>query len=186
MNMAQGIAIYLTLFKEVNGSGAEVAFPGSKQGYDSIHSDTFQDLLSRMEIYAALNTDKCGNGGVFNIADGKTVTWAQVWPALCSHFGLVGKGPDPSFPPILEFVEKHKHVWRNLAKKHGTSDTVIDEQGWPHLNVMLVQFDFGRQYDLSRAHEVGFTEEIDTVQGYIKSWERMRDAKILPPVIADV
>lgn len=45
---------------------------------------------------------------------------------------------------------------------------------------MLVDFDFDRQYDLSRSREVGFSEEIDTVEGYIKAWERMRDAKILP------
>ncbi|EKG14165.1 hypothetical protein MPH_08668 [Macrophomina phaseolina MS6] len=41
-------------------------------------------------------------------------------------------------------------------------------------------FYYTQQYDLSRSREVGFSEEIDTVEGYIKAWERMRDAKILP------
>jgi hypothetical protein len=46
---------------------------------------------------------------------------------------------------------------------------------------MLVDFDFDRQYDLSRARSVGFDEQIDTSEGYFISWDRMRAAKILPP-----
>jgi hypothetical protein len=74
MNMAQGIAIYLSMFKEVHGAGSTVPFPGHDHGYHSTHTDTFQDILAQMEIHAALNTDKCGSGGVFNVADGQVVT----------------------------------------------------------------------------------------------------------------
>ncbi|KAH6974669.1 hypothetical protein EDB80DRAFT_830835 [Ilyonectria destructans] len=164
------------------GAGATVPFPGYEHGYHSTHSDTFQDILSQMEIFAALHPDKCGDGGVFNVADGQTVTWAQVWPELCEHFGLVGGGPDATSTPILEFVKQHKGVWLELAKKHGLNARLIDEQGWGHVHFMMVQFDFDRQYDLSRSREVGFAEEIDTAQGYIIAWERMRAAKLLPPV----
>ncbi|KAJ4256915.1 hypothetical protein NW762_009011 [Fusarium torreyae] len=181
MNMAQGIGIYLTMFKEVNGAGAKVPFPGHEHGYHSTHSDTFQDILSKMEIYAAMNPDKCGDGGVFNIADGKTITWAQVWPKLCEHFNLVGGGPDVSATPMLEFVKKNKQAWIDVAKKHGLNEKLIDEQVWGHVHFMMVDFDFDRQYDLSHARSVGFMEEIDTVDGYIQSWDRMRAAKLLPP-----
>lgn len=47
---------------------------------------------------------------------------------------------------------------------------------------MMVQFDFDREFDLTRSREVGFSVEIDTVEGYIIAWERMRAAKILPPL----
>jgi hypothetical protein len=181
MNMAQGIAIYLTMFKEVNGTDAKIPFPGYEHGYHSTHSDTFQDILSKMEIYAALNPDKCGHGGVFNVADGKTITWAQVWPQLCEHFGLVGGGPDASATPMLDFVKENKQVWADIAKRHGLNEKLIDEQGWEHVHFMMVDFDFDRQYHLSHARSVGFMEEIDTVEGYIQSWERMRAAKLLPP-----
>ncbi|KAM0489474.1 hypothetical protein ACHAP8_012537 [Fusarium lateritium] len=181
MNMAQGIAIYLTMFKEVNGAGAIVQFPGYEHGYHSTHSDTFQDILSKMELFAALNSGKCGDGGVFNIADGMTVTWAQVWPRLCEHFGLIGGAPDASATSMLDFVDKNKKAWYDVAKRHGVNEKLVDEQGWGHVHFMMVDFDFDRQYDLSQARSVGFLEEIDTVHGYILSWERMRAAKILPP-----
>ena len=181
MNMAQGIGIYLSMYKEVKGAGATVPFPGYEHGYHSTHSDTFQDVLSRMEIFAALNPKLCGNGGVFNVADGKTVTWAQVWPKLCEHFGLLGGGPDSSATPMLEFVEKNKNAWLAVARRHGLNEKLAEEQGWGHTKFMMVDFDFDRHFDLGHSRSVGFNEEIDTVDGYIKSWERMRDAKMLPP-----
>ncbi|KAF3002722.1 hypothetical protein E8E14_002454 [Neopestalotiopsis sp. 37M] len=184
MNLAQGIALYLELYKEVHGAGASIPFPGHQHGYTSTHTDTFQDLLSRMEIHAALNPDECGDGGVFNVADGRAVTWEQVWPRLCEHFGLVGTGPDNSSStlPLLEFVDKHKHVWKAIARRHGLKETLAEEQNWGFIEFMLVQFDFDRQYDLTRSREVGFTDEIDTVEGYKIAWERMRKAKMLPPL----
>ncbi|KAH9238004.1 hypothetical protein K456DRAFT_1747645 [Colletotrichum gloeosporioides 23] len=166
MNMAQGIGLYLSIYRAVKGAGASVPFPGYEHGYHSTHSDTFQDILSKMEIYAALNPEKCGNGAVFNMADGKTVSWSQVWPGLCAHFGLTGEGPGAKSVKMEDFVKEHRDVWTALA----------------HTHFMLVDFDFDRQYDLSRSREVGFAEEIDTVDGYVVSWERMRAARQLPPL----
>lgn len=181
MNMAQGIAIYLAMYKEVHGAGTTVPFPGHEHGYNSTHTDTFQDILSQMEIHAALNTDKCGNGSVFNVADGKVVTWAQVWPRLCDRFGLVGGSPQSDATPMLEFVKNNKNAWVTLAKRHGLNEKLVDEQGWGHTNFMLVDFDFDRQYDLSRSREVEFTESVDTAEGYFRAWERMQTAKMIPP-----
>lgn len=181
MNMAQGMAVYLTMYREVKGAGARVPFPGSAKGYKSTHQDTFQDLLSRLEIHVALNPDKCGDGGVFNAADGRTITWEQVWPRLCEHFGLIGGGPAEGTEPIESFVKRNRSVWVELAKKHNLKESVIDDQGWGHLSFMMVDFDFDREFDMSRAREIGFHEEMDTVEGYIVAWNRMRAAKILPP-----
>ncbi|KAF5013585.1 hypothetical protein FDECE_445 [Fusarium decemcellulare] len=172
MNMAQGIGIYLSLYRAAKGSDSTVPFPGYEHGYHSMHSDTFQDILSKMEIYAALNPEKCGDGGVFNVADGKTVTWAEVWPKLCDHFGLVGGGPDAESTPMLEFVKQHKHVWLELTQQHGLNEKLVDEQGWGHVHFMMVQFDFDRQYDLTRSRAVGFSDETDTAAAYILAWRQ--------------
>lgn len=181
MNMAQGIAVYLSMYRQVHGAGATVPFPGHDHGYHSTHTDTFQDILSQMEIYAALNTDKCGDGGIFNVADGQVVTWADVWPRLCKPFGLVGGSPRPDSQPMLEFVQQNKDAWHSLAKRYELNEKLVEQQGWGHTRFMLVDFDFDRQYDLSRSREVGFTEAIDTVDGYVKSWKRMQQAKMIPP-----
>ncbi|KAH7317445.1 hypothetical protein BKA65DRAFT_515929 [Rhexocercosporidium sp. MPI-PUGE-AT-0058] len=180
MNMAQGIALYLSLWKEIHGVGATVPFPGLEHGYHSTHSDTFQDILARMEIFAATNPDKCGNGGIFNIADGDTVTWAQLWPKICTYFDLVGSGPTPGSQPMEDFVKENAKTWEEMVEKHGLDPDGMKFQNWGHVHFMLVQFDFDRQYDLSRAREVGFTERTDTAKGYFTAWDRMKAAKIFP------
>lgn len=74
MNCAQGLGIWLSLAREVHGAGAEIPFPGTQKSWKNLHTDTFQDVLGKMDIYTALNHDKCGNGGTFNVADGEVVT----------------------------------------------------------------------------------------------------------------
>ena len=93
MNVAQGLGFYLTLWKAVNGEGSEVPFPGTSDSWENKHTDTFQDVLARSEIYAALNPENCGNGRSFNASDGPVVTWSEKWPRICQYFGLKGVGP---------------------------------------------------------------------------------------------
>lgn len=181
MNLAQGIAVYLSIYRATHGEGARVPFPGKEHGYHSTHSDTFQDLLAKMEIFASVNPEKCGNGQAFNIADAQEpVTWAQVWPGVCSYFGLQGVGPDSEAQSVEDFVRSHQKEWEDLCNRHNLKPDTMKEQNWGFIHFMLVQFDFDRQYDLSRAREVGFTESIDTVEGYKTSFDRMSEANVIP------
>lgn len=182
MNMAKGIGLYFTLHRVVHGAGAVVSFPGSELGYRATHTDTSQDVLSKMEIYAAVNPEKCGGGGVFNVADGQAVSWSQVWPRLCKYFGLVGQGPAAQPTSIQDFVKEHEDAWDVLGKEHCVDRSAVKEFDWGFLEFMLVKCDFDREFDLSRSREVGFMEEIDTVKGFVISWERMIAAKQLPPL----
>ena len=181
MNMAQGIAIYLSLYRSIKGENAEVPFPGYDHGYYSKHSDTFQDLLSKMEIYAALHPDRCGNGRVFNIADmDEPVTWSYVWPGICTYFGLKGIPPQPDTQSMQKFVEEHSAEWNSICSNGGLDPEAVKSQNWGHVHFMLVQFDFDRQYDLTQARQVGFSESIDTVKGYEIAFDRMAAGKVIP------
>ena len=55
MNCAQGLGLWLSLAREVHGAGAKVPFPGSQKSWKNKHTDTFQDILGRMDVYAAVN-----------------------------------------------------------------------------------------------------------------------------------
>ncbi|KAA8916066.1 hypothetical protein TRICI_001789 [Trichomonascus ciferrii] len=180
MNMAQGMAIYLTLYRELHGAGAEIPFPGRTHGYHATHCDTFQDILAKMEIYVSLNRDKCPNGSAFNCADGGTVTWAQVWPGICAHFGLKGVEPTGRSADLEAFVKQHKDLWDTLTKKHGLKSGTVEAQGWGHTQYMLVDFDFNREFSLKKARSAGFTESIPTVEGYKIAFDRMAAANIIP------
>ncbi|KAJ5177783.1 uncharacterized protein N7500_000482 [Penicillium coprophilum] len=180
MNMAHGIAYYLTLYREVNGKMSKVPFPGKPHGYHTRHSDTFQDILAKMEIFAALNRDKCPNGSSFNSADGEAVTWAQVWPGICSYFGLDGVEPNEKQQMMQDFVADNMETWDRLVETHGLRKGLIEVQNWGHVNFQLIDFDFPREFSLDKARSVGFHEQIDTVQGYNITFDRMVDAKFIP------
>ncbi|KAJ6071136.1 hypothetical protein N7499_009150 [Penicillium canescens] len=180
MNMGFGIAFYLTLYREVYGKGSKVPFPGKPHGYHTRHSDTFQDILAKMEIYASLNREKCPNGSTFNCGDGQPVSWAQVWPGICSYFGLVGTEPDGKQKTMQDFVHANLTVWNRLVEAHGLKRGLIESQNWGHAHFMLVDFDFDREYSLDAARSVGFNEYIDTVKGYHITFDRMVDAKFIP------
>ncbi|KAL2832607.1 hypothetical protein BDW59DRAFT_169428 [Aspergillus cavernicola] len=184
MNMAHGIAFYLSIYRVVFGKGAKVSFPGKKHGYYSTHSDTFQDVLSKMEIYAAVNRGRCGNGSVFNVGDGETVTWSGVWPGICEYFSLVGVEPEEEKEKgsMEGFVQGHMKEWQGFVEKYGLQRGSVECQNWGHTDFMLVDFDFNREYSLEKARAVGFDERIDTVQGYTVVFDRMAEAQLIPKI----
>lgn len=148
MNIAQGLGIFLSLYREVHGAGAEIPFPGSKKSYQNKHTDTFQDILGRMDIYAAVNHDKCGNGGTYNIANGDLVTWADKWQggahSIPAYFGLVGTAPTEPWS-IEDFVKSNFDTWKQLAEKHGLKKDIAENFSWPFLYFVMEVFDFDRQ-----------------------------------------
>lgn len=180
MNCAQGLGIWLSLAREVHGAGAKIPFPGTQKSWVNKHTDTFQDILARMDIHAAVNHDKCGKGGTFNVADGEVVTWSGKWPGICAAFGLEGTPPGAQPYSIEEFIKDNEVTWQQMVEKHGLKKGILESFSWPFLFFVMTVFDFDRQYDLSASKEVGFKETIDTVKGYETAFQRMRETKIIP------
>jgi hypothetical protein len=145
MNAAQGLGLYLSLYRAVHGAGAGVPFPGSPGAWTYKHTDTSQDILAKMELYAT-----------FNIADGAVTTWSQKWPGLCAYFDLVGAAPATAadgggggYEPLDAFAKKNQAVWDAVVQKHGLKAGRLEAYGWAFLYFIMDQFDFDRQYDLS-------------------------------------
>jgi len=187
MDAARGVALYLSLWRQVNGLGSEVPFPGTKKSWKALHTDTNQDILARFEIFASLKPETCGKGEAYNIADASTpTTWKTKWPKLCEFFGLRGAEPEGGVgeervKKIQQFVQGHKSAWADIVKEKGLKINAMESYRWDFFEAILVGCDFNREYDLSKARKVGFNEEIDTAKGYILAFGRLREAKIIPP-----
>ncbi|KAL4871708.1 hypothetical protein BDV12DRAFT_163616, partial [Aspergillus spectabilis] len=92
MNEATAIGLYCTVSKALPGS--ELPFPGSKANYLTFNTWTSANLRARFCLWAA-KAPKAGNK-IFNVTNGDTESWQNLWPRLASRFGC--KIPNPMFP----------------------------------------------------------------------------------------
>lgn len=180
MNLAQALGLFLAMYTSLEGKGAEVAFPGNEKAYKALHTDTSQDILARFHIFASLHPDAVKERA-FNIADGDApVTWEQVWPGLCSHFGLKGGGPDSSKLTGAHWMREHRNQWASWVKDNGLKEGALEGTSWEFMAAIMEGITFDRQYDLSACREVGFNESVPTVMGYALAFDRMSKARIIP------
>lgn len=180
INLATGLGLYLALWRKVHGKGALVPFPGKLAPYKATHSDTFQDVLAKMEIHLSLHFQKFPNGSAFNVADGEAVTWADIWPGVCSHFGLVGGGPSDHPDSMDLFMSQNKDAWNDLVASCGLRSRSLESQNWMQVEFLIGGFDFDREYSLQKARAIGFKQGIRTIEGYKIAFERLVESKILP------
>ena len=178
------IGIFLALFMEVNGKGAECSFPGSMKSWRAKSNDSSSDMIARQTIHLSLRPESCGNGNAYNVADHPDYeTWETKWPQLCSYFDLHGVSPHPSEPlEVRSYISKNLPQWKKMEQQYGLKKGVADSdltyQGFEYF--LLTQFDFDRQYDMSKLYNTGFQEKRSIMESWGLVFDRMREAKIIP------
>jgi hypothetical protein len=179
MNLAQGLALFLSFYASREGHGANVAYPGPQSAFKALFTSVSQTTLARFQIFASIHPD-VKNGETINIGDeDEGVSWEMLWPDLTSHFGLVGIDPDENFS-VVAYMQEHRLDWPGWVKKHGLKEGALEGTDFGFLSMMMGMATFDRQYDLSRARELGFVDKRDTVDGYYEAFELMRSAKAIP------
>ena len=123
MNLATSIGIYAAVTKEL---GQKLVFPGSEGFYTKFDCFTYSRLHAQFCAWAALEP-KAGNQA-FNVVNGDTESWQNLWPRLAKRFGLIVKedqflGDAPlgnqlklmDRPPVAEFEKEIGLVGRTKA-----------------------------------------------------------------------
>ncbi|KAJ4364073.1 hypothetical protein N0V83_009528 [Neocucurbitaria cava] len=181
-SLGTSIGIYLSLWKEVHGAGSECPFPGTSKSWNALSNDSSSDMIARQTLHLSLNpsTEK---GGGYNVADEQNPsTWSAKWPVLCDYFGLKSTGPSENPPEIRSFIKENIGKWKEVEKRdglqegHAHNDKVF--AGFEYF--LMTQFDFDRQYDMSKMYGAGFTEERSTKEAWGGVFDRMRKAKVIP------
>jgi hypothetical protein len=69
-----------------------------------------------------------------------------------------------------------------LEEKHGLKKGIADSdltfQGFEYF--LMTQFDFDRQYDMTKMYGTGFTEERTPMEAWSPVFERMKAGKLIP------
>lgn len=184
MGWAQVLGLFLSMYKDLEGEGSEVVFPGNKHMWEVVKwSDSAQDIVARFHIHASLNPAK-SSGKSFNIVDeAEGVMWKDTWPQLCAYFGLKGVGPDADSakPKGIAWLMAHQDKWDNWTAKHNLKDPeVMKKTGWMILAAILEFLPMDRTLDLGEARRIGFEETEPTLNGFFTAWGRMKEGGIIP------
>ena len=137
MTIAHPIGLYLALWKSFGGS-KQVPFPGTPSSYQTLHTDSSQDLLGDFTIFVSMQGDKTAGQSV-NVADNEGVSWESTWSGICSYFGLEGVGPveDPTFSQGETWVVDQKLQWESWEEKHGLRKGTVAQAPWEFFTIIV-------------------------------------------------
>ena len=175
MNMGVTLAVYGTLARE---SGIPFAFPGSPEQYDGTTDITDARHLAAHLAWAATAPE--ARNEAFNVTNGDTFHWRQMWEVVASGLG-VEAAPYPGHPtPLADRMHEAATTWRRIAEREGLAEPDVDKLvSWWHSDS-----DLGRTVethaDMAKSREAGFTEVQDSSQSFLDLFDRLRDERIIP------
>ncbi|KAL3461854.1 hypothetical protein BJX64DRAFT_277636 [Aspergillus heterothallicus] len=186
MTYVEPLALYLSLYRYVNGSGATVPFPGTKKNFVYTYTDSSQDIITRAEIYLSVIKPEAANGEAFNIADTATPgPWSVKWPVLAQYFGLKGTGPglhgESGWGDIDKWWAEHQSEYKKMCEEYGLKERTIEDATWIFVKAGLTLLDRNREMSLDKIRNVGFMEELPVGQGHIRTFDRIASENIIPP-----
>lgn len=183
MTYVEPIALYLMLFRYVNGPGATVVFPGPYTNYIHTYTPSSQDIIARSELFLSVEKPDQAHGEAFNTADSATpMPWTLVWPKLCEYFGLNGEGASPEdkgWKDIDKWWVAHQGEYKKMCEEYGLTPREIPEATWIFLSAGFSFLGRDRELSLDKIRSVGFTEEYPVAHGYFRVFERLVEEKIL-------
>ncbi|KAL4792442.1 hypothetical protein BDV19DRAFT_380816 [Aspergillus venezuelensis] len=186
MTYVEPIALYLSLYRYVNGPGARIPFPGTKKNFLYTYTDSSQDIITRAEIYLSVLEPEKANGEAFNIADTATPgPWSKKWLILASYFGLEGTGPNHAetgkeWGEIDKWWDEHLGEYAKMCEEYGLQERVIGEATWVFVKAGFMLLDRNREMSLDKIKSVGITEELPVGHGHYHAFDQMVLERIIP------
>ncbi|KAB5560328.1 hypothetical protein GE09DRAFT_961497 [Coniochaeta sp. 2T2.1] len=182
-SLAASLGIYLSLWRAVDGEGSLVPFPGNGKSWKAKFNEGGSDMMAKQTIFLSLHPEICGKGGAFNIASSlEWEAWETKWPKLCEYFGLKGGPPTVGKKEVRGYINENIGIWHQIEEQHNLrTDIASSTTTMPGFEILHLDLaDFDRQYDLSKIYNAGFAEKYDTMQIWGTTWDRMREARMIP------
>lgn len=187
-NAVYPIAMFLSLYRFINGKSAPCPFPGSLGAWKALSSDAGADMIAKASIHLSLHPDPRIKGEGFNVASSGTPwSWELKWPPLCEWFGLIAEPPvdkkksKTSSQGPDRYIQSHEVEYKSMIQAYGlktwnvASPSMDGSENWG-----LTKLNFDRHLDLQKLRSTGFMEEESPRDTWINVLELMREARIIP------
>jgi nucleoside-diphosphate-sugar epimerase len=172
-NLISVLGAYAAICREL---GVPLDFPGSVAAYSVLTE--LSDATCLAEAIVFLSTHESGRNAAFNITNGDSFRWCQIWPLLAQWFGMPCGVPRNM--KLATWMADKGPVWDRIVVTHGLQPRPLESlASWE-----FADFVFSKEWDLltdnGRLRRAGFNVCVDTVAMLLDQIERYRDAKLLP------
>jgi len=174
MNMANLIAVYATLCKELN---VPFRFPGSDKAYQVLVNITDSEILAKGMEYAALH-EEC-YGQIYNITNGDIFRWEQIWTKMADYFH-VGMDSPITFP-LADYMADKEEAWAAIVKKYGLKPhTVRELANWP-FGDFIFNVEADAFFDVNKFRRAGFQEmQVESFESFKNTFDELKAQNIIP------
>jgi len=172
-NLITVLGTYAAICRELN---VPLDFPGSAAAY-SVLSE-LSDATCLAEAIIFLSTHDSGKNAAFNVTNGDSFRWSQVWPLLAQWFGI--PCGVPRYMKLATWMADKGPVWDRIVARHGLEPRSLESlASWE-----FADFVFAKEWDLltdtGRLRRAGFNACVDTVAMVRDQLDQYRDARLLP------
>ncbi|MDT3405440.1 SDR family oxidoreductase [Mucilaginibacter terrae] len=174
MNMANLIAVYATLCKELN---VPFRFPGSDQAYRVLVNITDSEILGKGMEYAALH-EEC-YGQIYNITNGDIFRWEQIWPKIADYFKV--QMDSPITFPLTDYMSDKEEVWADIVERYGLKAHTIKELANWLFGDFIFNVEADAFFDVNKFRRAGFHEmQVESFESFKNTFDELKAQHIIP------
>jgi nucleoside-diphosphate-sugar epimerase len=167
------ISVYAAIQKEL---GLPFDYFGSPAGYHTLTQFTDLRLLARAIRWMATKPRAANQS--FNVVNGDTPRWSELWPRFAAWFGV--DAGTPRKVSLADYMADKGRVWDRLVAKHGLRKTQLDTLVvWSYGNYQ-VRPEWDVVSSMAKARSLGFEDTLDSGDAIIRQFEHYRAQKIIP------
>jgi nucleoside-diphosphate-sugar epimerase len=177
LNALLAIGVFASLLKVQQ---LALPFPGSGD-HLGVMEMLDVELLARAIEWAADSPSAADQ--IFNIANGDTYVWPDLWPVIAGEIGIpVGRAEPMS---VRDAVFGRGDAWGELVRKHRLA-APEDPRAFLGESCALADFALGHcarsvLTSTIKIRQAGFHECVDTADSVVKWLKRWRKDRLLPP-----
>jgi len=172
-NLITVLGAYAAICRELN---VPLDFPGTAPGY-SVLSE-LSDATCLAEAIIFISTHDSGKNAAFNVTNGDSFRWCQVWPLLAQWFEIPCGVPRGM--KLAKWMADKGPVWDRIVARHELEPRSLGSlASWE-----FADFVFEKEWDLltdtGRLRRAGFNACVDTIAMIHDQLDQYRDARLLP------
>jgi len=174
MNMANLIAVYATLCKELQ---VPFRFPGPDKAYQVLVNVTDAGILAKAMEYVALN-EAC-YGEIYNVTNGDIFRWEQIWQKMADYFGVEVESP-VTFP-LTTYMEDKEELWAAIVEKYNLKPHTVKELANWAFGDFIFNVEADAFFDVNKLRRAGFHEmQLDSFESFKNAFDELKAHQVIP------